>query len=90
MVTKNPVEIRSDTLCQGHRDQWELHHTVKVTDNPAKYPIRGNGILLFPLIPSGMLLASRFSAWCSLGLSLMYVAGVDLSFAHWMAVIISP
>ena len=42
------------------RDQWELHHTVKVTGTPATSHI-----------PSGMLLASRLSTWCSLGLSLM-------------------
>ena len=41
------------------RDLWYLHDTIKVTDTPATN------------IPSGMLLASRLSTWCSLGLSLM-------------------
>ena len=47
------------------RDQWELHHTVQVTDTPAAYPF-------------GMLLASRLSVWCSFGPSSIFRSGRGL------------
>ena len=55
------------------RDQWELHHTVKVTDTPATYPF-GHVV--------GLAALDMVQPWAELD-----VAGVGLSFANWMAVI---
>ena len=55
------------------RDQWELHHTVKVTDTPATYSF-GHVV--------GLAALDMVQPWAELD-----VAGVGLSFANWMAVI---
>ena len=55
------------------RDQWELHHTVKLTDTPATYSI-GHVV--------GLAAFDMMQPWAELD-----VAGVGLSFANWMAVI---
>ena len=58
------------------RDQWELHHTVKVTDTPATYSF-GHVVVLAAL--------DMVQPWAELD-----VAGVGLSFANWMAVVTAP
>ena len=58
-----------------------------MTSGSCTTPLRSR--IPLPHIPSGMLLASRLSTWCSLWAELD-VAGVDLSFANWMAVVIAP
>ena len=58
------------------RDQWELHHTVKVTDTPATYSF-GHVV--------GLAALDMVQPWAELD-----VAGVGLSFANWMAVVIAP
>ena len=58
------------------RDQWELHHTVKVTDTPATY-FFGHVV--------GLAALDMVQPWAELD-----VAGVGLSFANWMAVVIAP
>ncbi len=54
------------------RDQWELHHTVKVTDTPATHPF-GHVV--------GLAALDMVQPWAELD-----VAGVGLSFANGMAV----
>ena len=58
------------------RDQWELHHTAKVTDTPATYSF-GHVV--------GLAALDMVQPWAELD-----VAGVGLSFANWMAVVIAP
>ena len=55
------------------RDQWELHHTVKVTDTPATYSF-------WHVV--GFAALDMVQPWAELD-----VAGVSLSFETWMAVI---
>ena len=55
------------------RDQWELHHIVKVTSTPATYSF-GHVV--------GLAALDMVQPWAELA-----VAGVGLSFANWMAVI---
>ncbi len=54
------------------RDQWELHHTVKVTGTPATHPF-GHVV--------GLAALDMVQPWAELD-----VAGVGLSFANGMAV----
>ena len=53
------------------RDQWELHHAVKVTDTPATHPF-GHVV--------GLAALDMVQTWAELD-----VAGVGLSFANGMA-----
>ncbi len=54
------------------RDQWELHHTVKVAGTPVTHPF-GNVV--------GLAALDMVQPWAELD-----VAGVGLSFANGMAV----
>ena len=58
------------------RDQWELHHTVKVTDTPATC---SSGHVV------GLAALDMVQPWAEFD-----VAGVGLSFANWIAVVIAP
>ena len=58
------------------RDQWELHHTVEVTDTPATFSF-GHVV--------GLATLDMVQPWADE----LDVAGVGLSFANWMAVVIA-
>ena len=79
-------EVLARLLCglpEGHlRDQWKLHHTVKVTDTPAAYFLAALDKPFWLDVGNISLSLNMVQLWTKLD-----VAGVSLAGAHLMAVV---